>query len=99
MPLTFCGQYATASTIGSTGMDLADLGAFCVEPTIHGEELQRVGIEFRKAGQIKQIINTPIKSEARRYGWSIHEIAGDQAIDAFYAPPLYIIKFRGHKWS
>lgn len=97
LPYVASGEI-TQIAVADNGLDLADLGALCVQPTTEGEDLKRFVTELREAGQLKQILLGPIKPEARKYGWSIDDFRGDEAIDAFFAPPIYIIKFRGYKW-
>lgn len=98
--LEIYGGEITQIVVASNGQDLAELGAFGVAPLVEGNVLQNVLFELREAGKWKQIIlSGAVRPEMRKYGWSIAEIADDEAVEVFYAPPIYYIRFLGYRRS
>lgn len=96
--LEIYGGDITQIVVAANGQDLAVLGAFGVSAKVEGNVLQNVLFELREAGKWKQIIlSGSVKPEMRKYGWSLSDIAEDEAIECFYAPPIYFIRFFNKK--
>ena len=97
--LTTNGGEIEAILVACGELDLAEISTFCVDTRCEDWEMAAILADLRGRGLLKQIIlSERVKPEWKKYGWAISEIADDETIDCFYAPPLYFIKFRGSKW-
>jgi hypothetical protein len=84
--------------VADNGQDLAELGAFCVG-AIDGIDYAGIISELRESGRVKMVIQGQIAPEMYKYGWSIGDINPQEAIECFFAPPLYVIRFLNFIWS